>query len=769
MAKVANEKNIKEKLEYLNLDLENLPEFLFKYTSLDFRVTNGMNDTEQLVYKYVPINKIQILITPTTRNVDLRTRYSESAPIIKFLDMQDEENVEKHAFFLNMLNSMSVDEIEEIDAAQTKLEKAIPFGVKYAKNYLWPIYYSTVSDMYFMLVPLEEAEYNYMFYLLKKQIEFASSRKKIAPKIYVPISSLDYSRDLYSRAEIKDIENYLWLLTGEWVKIYEVFDKKNVQSMHILGEAKIYENIKTTYKVKISDREEALGFYKLLKALFILRTELNQFYKFDVRINKSSELEFYYESEKLTLETLPVFIKREYKKISDELVRKNLSTNQLEQVLATMKRESLKKEREFLDKEREISTYLEYKKTFLGKIKIFFSSKKKKEKVYEEEEKKEIVASPAEVLEHIIQTKQNYTIEDLVVVYSVYDKKTKQLKDLEMDIEALELKLKNLEKKIENATLYIKEIEQHKKSIFEFWRFANKDEMPALAEGETVVKKKKLNKSFNYEFDFEEFGEQLDKIQRNKLTKEELNSVFLAKTNVNVGINIIRKDELDNADEKALKKLLDGLKKELDTEYEAGTDFDIFGSMIEDRTQVKTIANKHHRENEKNKLQILNISKKTTMDEFVESLKQANENIKTAIEKIKFLYNMPVYRVMPAEDLPDNSLNVFSIDAVSSIKNNESKEINLYKINIKEGEKGVFYSNITFFDNTNKTLPVGMNLSNEVLLDMENFKLKLVEKKKFLTNHYSQNEDDAAKLDVTLVNVFEYTAQEETKEKQEEE
>ena len=603
-----------------------------------------------------------------------------------------------------------------------------------------------------------------MFYLLKEQIKFANSKKKIAPKIYVPISHLEYSREIYSKSEIKDIENYLWLLTSEWVNIYEVFDKKNKPSIHIIGEAKVYDSIKTDYKVKLSDREEALEFYKLLKALFILKTELSQYYKFDIRINNSSELELFYNSEKISFDILPIFIKREYKKIGDELVRKNLASNQMEQVLTNMKQDCLKKEREFLDKEREIATFLEYKKTFLGKIKIFFSGKKKKEnKTIDtdteniDKPKEELQPNSNDVLEQIIQIKPNYTIEDLVVVYSMYDKKVKHLKDLEMDIDALELKIKNLEKKIENATLYIQEIEQHKKSIFEFWKFANKDEMPALVAGEATTTKKKLNKSFNYEFDFEEFGSKMDKLQRNELTKDEINSVFLAKTNLITGINIVRKTELDNSDEKELKKLLENLKEELKKQGTQSVDFDIFGSMIEDKTQIKTIANKHHREVEKSKLQILNISNKTTMDEFIEILKEISKNIDTAIDKVKFLYNMPLYKAMPTDELLTDSLNVWSISPDSCIKEFNGKEVDLYKIYLKEGQNAVFYTNIIFFDNNNQTLPLGMNLSNDVLVDTRNAELKIVEKKKFMTNLYSENDKDAAKLNVMNVNVFEYT------------
>ena len=53
-----------------------------------------------------------------------------------------------------------------------------------------------------------------------------------------------------------------------------------------------------------------------------------------------------------------------------------------------------------------------------------------------------------------------------------------------MDINSLKLKHKNMQKKIENAAAFIQEIDNHKKSIFEFWKYSNKDEIASLPEGE---------------------------------------------------------------------------------------------------------------------------------------------------------------------------------------------------------------------------------------------------------------------------------------------
>ena len=84
----------------------------------------------------------------------------------------------------------------------------------------------------------------------------------------------------------------------------------------------------------------------------------------------------------------------------------------------------------------------------------------------------------------------------------------------------IQLKYENLESKVKNANQYIEEIDKHKKSIFDFWKFANKDDKVALEEGEGIFQNnenKGLKKYFNYNSDFEELGEKADKLQRKKL------------------------------------------------------------------------------------------------------------------------------------------------------------------------------------------------------------------------------------------------------------
>lgn len=72
--------------------------------------------------------------------------------------------------------------------------------------------------------------------------------------------------------------------------------------------------------------------------------------------------------------------------------------------------------------------------------------------------------------------KEYYTIEDLIDITKVLDRTQNQIKDAKQDIKALENSIQRLDKKIKNAKSYIDEIDEHKKSIFEFWKFVDKDE-----------------------------------------------------------------------------------------------------------------------------------------------------------------------------------------------------------------------------------------------------------------------------------------------------
>jgi hypothetical protein len=737
---LATKEDIKEKLNILGLDLENLPEFLTETKPIIFNPSRLNNDKELKVYKYVPIKDIEIYCTTAHRDDSIKEKYSKSMPLGRFIE-ESEHDSEKSAELLNLFERISDVSIKRVALEQSKMAEKIPFTVHFPKNQLWQIYYSADTDRYFMLVSVKEDTFDELYYLLKKKIEAEKNNKD--ERIFVPISYVNYSEKFLSNKEINDIENYLWVFTKNWSLTYEVYDLDDKLTIQIVGETPIYDSLKTMYKIILRSKEEAEEFYKLIKALFILQTELGSRYSFTTQINENNGIEFFYEGKKISYGDLPEFIKEKYIETEGEIKKFNQNSFKLENKLKELKIELKKEEAEYFIKQKEISTYLECKKTFFGKVKYFFSKKKNKPKEeIEEVENKEETKEPKPI-QGYTDDKKYHTIDDLVTVQALYEKSERYVKDLTQDIKAMKLRIVNTKKKIENATLYIQEIDQHKKSLFDFWKFANKDELLELDTGDEIYEGdvQKIKKKFDFEYDFEDFGIAYDKLERTKFSKQELDSIYVASTNVLPIINMLKNGDMDKD---VLEEQLRSLKSEYFTSsnstLSSKVDFDIFGSMKDDPTQVKYLNNKSHRENEKDKFQILNINKKIDIFDFTEKLQLITSSLNEAMHKIKFDYDMPIYKVASInEKLHKTDFNVLNINAEREIESYDNKfetAVKLFKLNFKEGYPAVFLTNATYYDNANNTLPNGMDVTSKVIIDADMFEYELVKKEKMKTNRY---------------------------------
>lgn len=627
--------DIKEKLDYIGLDLENIPEIFTNTKEIEYRPLKAYEDNGYRVYKYIPVSKIQILLTPMNRLNTIKEKYTNASSIKDYLVPQKEEDVLKHNTFLKMLKSVEISEIEKISKEQENLNKQIPFKVKFEENYLWQIYYSDIEDVYFMLVPTEDLEYASFFYLLKKKLECYKNNEE--QMIFVPISYENYSNKYIKTSELLEIEKNLYFFTNSFPNIYEVYDKDNNLSIQIVGEIFCYESIKSIYKNKLENKEDAIKFYKFLKALFILSTELPHHYKFICKIDINGELEFWYDNEKIVYENMFRLFNESYKKAENSISKLLKEKPQLEKSIETLKLETAKKEEEYLQKERQIATYLECKKTFFGKIKYFFRAKKKKnfnlqnekEDVQNSENKE---SSTEEKVDIKVNDSEFYTVEDIVKIYKELDILTEETKNLQMDYEALTNKLHNIELKIKNANLYIEEIDKHEKSIFEFWKFANKDENRMLSQGTLSEDKdkRKLEKIYNYKEDKEEIGNIVDEMQKKCLTKEEQDIVYIATTDILYVLNNLDNDEI-------VRKSLESLKKEANSRrilFDSDK-IDIFGDISDSSIETNTLGNKKHRETKKDKLKILDITQETTLQEYKNKLNTVLDSLNSSLNKIK--------------------------------------------------------------------------------------------------------------------------------------
>lgn len=760
MEKKNKNQEIKKKLEYIGLNLEEIPETLKLVEELDFKPNAGIDEKKYRQYKFVSPKEIEILLSPTNRLQDVKEKYAKAAPLACYLDAKTEENVEKHETFLRMLKEVKIEDIEKIEAEQQAINKKIPFKVRYSGNYLWQIYYSEASEKYFMIVPTEDKDYSTFFYVLKKQIE-----KKKAGKVFVPICNADYTRELLNKTEIQSLENYLWTFTKDWPAIYEVYDKNEKVSLQIVGETEVYGKIKSQYKVKLSNKIEATKFFKLAKALFILQSELPNYYKFTTQISKEGSLEFYYNDELMEYDDLSDWLNDEYKRLLGIEKQASKDNKKAQKDLNKLKKQAQELEVEYLSKEKQISTFLECKKTFFGKVKYFFkySGKKAKNKKDKTEDLSDIGEDRSEPNEE--KLKKQYTLDELLEKGKKANEQETNLKNTKMDINAIKLKNLNLVKKIENATAYINEIDSHKKSIFEFWKYTNKDEIQALEEAEEEqVHIKAHAKVFDYEEDFEEFGQTMDKIQRQVLTKEELDSIYLATTNQ---IEVINKLKTYSITAKEWEEYLKQIKKDLIEEKDITEEdaVDIFGGLSEDTRKITKLANKSHREQPKNKYSILRISKSLKTVEYKAELTDALGKIEEALEKVELDQELSGYKWIPEEESIDtNELNVFNLDAEKeiedAIKISDTGKINLYKMNFEKGVKAVAFSNCVYYDNQNKTLPEGMDKDTRILAKILDTDITLQNKKVVRVGILEDEKDDATKLIIKTINLLEYGVKE---------
>ena len=776
-----NKKIIEKKLDYIGLNLDKIPAFLTEFEPLNFRPLKSYDEAKYKIYRHINVQDIQILVTPTDRLTDIKERYKLATPIFTYLDQKSEENIEKFATFLKMLTNLDIEKLEKIEAEQNKLKDAIPAKVKYENHYIWQVYYSDYAHKYFMLVPTNEQDASGLFYLLKKQISSKKNRKK--ETIFVPISHLEYSGEFLTKSEIIDIENYLWYFTKEWVDVYEVYDENDKMSIRIVGKTNVYEKIKSDYVVVLDSKKEATEFYKLLKAMFILATGAQTEYKFKAQISEEGNLQFVHNNKVISYEGLAEYINVEYKEKIEKLKKEIAETKKLEKRLKRFNSIVEELTQEYLLRQRQIATFLECKKTFFGRVKYFFKKKKDVPIVKKTEKVERDASSVEKELQELYDEKEQYTIEDLIDICAKLEEKRRENTNIDMDINAIETKKEVLTKKIDNADLYIKEIDKHKKSIFEFWKFTSKDEVQTLNQGkeEEENNREKIERFFDYEGDLEDLGKMVDEIQRRKLSKNETDSIFAVKHAIDSireldrarksrnskeekGESVEAKKELQeeavkkaevienrNVFEKELKKLQEEYKENI--EYINMKDFDIFGGLSEDITKIKMINNQKHREIEKDKYKVLNVNLETEVDVYRDNLQYYLGLVQEALNKIQSPYNMSVYKINNKKGI--DGINIFDINPENAIQNvMESKKENiiLCRVNMKEQMPIIYYSNIMFYDNFNKTLPLGMDLSTEVLLDLDKIQIKCIKEEEFNINYCSSEYEVITKK----VKVYEY-------------
>ena len=694
-------KKNKELFEYLGLKLNKIPDSILNKDNIDIKTSEIFNQKNYKVYRYLSIKEINIVLTDT-RRLDEPSKKIESMNDLSFY--LNKKNEEEYNMFLKLIDEASIESIEEIESIQKAFKSKPSSKIKYNKDYIWQIYYIERTNKYYMIVPLQETETQCLFYVLKKKLEESND------KIYVPICNSECSNKILDKSKISALENNLHSLTNEWPHIYEVYDIDEELSLNIIGEIDVYENIRSDYKMKYLNFEELKGFYKLLQKLVYIQTELPNFYKFDIQINSKGEMSLWYNGLQLTYEKLDEFyeveIKHNLKNIEDiEKIKKSL-----EKKANVLKIEEKKLNIELSSKQKQISTFLECRKSFFGRVKYFFKHNKKKNI----EDTFEIVDEKIENEEDNVKTSYSNDIDDLIYICKNLKKKTTESITARLDIKNLDIKIDILKKKIENATKFIEEIESHKKSIFEFWKFTNKDEKNQLSEGITQIEhESKIEKNFSINEDLNEVCKNFDLNQRNNLTEEEQNAVYVSFC---IEPSNIAKTDAD------LNSFIDN---NISTE----------GKSLTHREKPKTLKN------------VLKFKNELSKKENSLKLKEVYKNLNNAFKKSYLDFNIPVFSLAK----PEKSIMIFEMNPQKFDLSN--KKIEIYKVNLKAGTNILALSNIILFDNRNDTLPVGMDYYTKVLVDLRKKDILEVNQK---SNYTIKLLDNSTKMKATKIDIIEY-------------
>lgn len=729
------------KLEYIGLNLDKIPSFLKTSKMDECNLIKEYKDTTYKVYKYLDVNDIQIFITEENNLANIQKKCKTSIPIEEFL--KDDTLKQK---FIQMVENVDLEKINDLENEQDKFGFTYPASICFKTAIKWKVFYSKTSRKYFMIVSCNDKETEAMFLLLKKQIQ--SAKEKLTIKIYVPIANEELSENFLTNVQVSELENNLWYITKKWPMTYEIVDIYGNRSMHIVGKTYIYQNVQSNYEIVIKNQREAIEKYELLKEIFLIVSNIKDEYNFCVKIDENGLFHLFFKGQEITLDNMNIFLTNQSE---DKIEKTKLCVEKIDEIDAKLKekKEELdNKNEEYNAKQKQIVMFLQCKKTFLGRFKYFFKSAKKAKKVSKISaiEKVDLIEVTDE-LDKIYEKKDYYYIEDLLAICNILNKKNKILNSKEKELKICMDKIEVLNQKIKNADLYISEIESHKKSIFEFWKFTNKDVPNELSEAEKKLDKNetdKLNGEFNYVQDMEKFEKQMDNIQMDKLSKNEMDIIWGVKDYINI-LDILSKKDIEKEEEDFLA---DFLEKEKEEYEKIGKSQNII--YYDAKQNINIHTRNTNKTVKKDKYKILNFSSDITMEEFKSNMLKSKKILEKAYNKIKIPYKIPVYAI-----LKNNKMNEWCIvnlnleDEIS--KNENTNNIDIIRYNIPEGSSALFYTNHIVFanDGSNKFRETDEKIA---LINLNEFDLSLKEKQKERVAIQNNNYENIIKT----IKIYEY-------------
>ena len=159
------------------------------------------------VYRYIPISKIEVMVTNHSRNDKIKDKLKDAIPIIDYIyskEFKDFDRVRLEYLLKDYNNS----KYEEIDSLQKRLFEKEPFKITYEEDIFYEIYYIKEENKYLLVICTEDIVFKEIQYILQKKAQYYITRKE--EYIYSGIANLEYSENFLYKEEIQELEDMVF-------------------------------------------------------------------------------------------------------------------------------------------------------------------------------------------------------------------------------------------------------------------------------------------------------------------------------------------------------------------------------------------------------------------------------------------------------------------------------------------------------------------------------------------------------------------------------
>lgn len=129
------------------------------------------------VYKYIPISKIDVMVTNHSRNDKIKDKLRDAMPIIKYIYSKEFKDFDKVRLEY-LLKDYDNQKYEEIDHLQKQLLEKEPFKIIYEEDIFYEIYYMKEENRYILLICTEDIVFKEIQYILQKRQNIILVEKK---------------------------------------------------------------------------------------------------------------------------------------------------------------------------------------------------------------------------------------------------------------------------------------------------------------------------------------------------------------------------------------------------------------------------------------------------------------------------------------------------------------------------------------------------------------------------------------------------------------